>query len=220
MRKIVVLILVLLVIPTITDAQRGVKKGKGGCFCDAAAKKGAGLYTGLNTFAGFFAYKDAANTENTTGFGPGFHLGTNITKKISIEGGLNYYQLKNLQAPDEFNLSSSISYLDIPITIVYRIPNDNNGIIPYLAIGGVNNIVLKEERFLDSDLFETNKINQYEDFFIQAKAGLNIVVANKISLFTGLTLLKSIRSDNAIHSGNVYNFNMRYSLEAGFNYHF
>lgn len=220
MRKLILSFVVLLFISVNADAQRGVKKGKGGCFCDAAAKKGAGFYAGVNGFAGFFSYHEEKDLINPVSFGPGIQIGANINKNFSIESGFSYYQLKDLRPSNADPNRRSISYFDIPIVLIYRIPNDNNGIIPYLGIGGVNNIVYKTKVFANNDLIQEQKINNFEDFFVLGKAGMNFIVANKISLFSGLNIMINMRQPKNGLSKNIVNYNQRFSIEAGINYHF
>ena len=222
MKKRFVLLFIVMSILSTSYAQRGVKKGKGGCFCDAAAKKGEGFYLGLNGQASMFTFLSDFDIDNKTAISPGFQIGANINSKFSIESGINYFKLNKIESTTGDNVSKSIYYLDIPISLMFRFPNDNNGIIPYFAVGGVNNLVLRTDFFQPNDNSASSivKNRYYADFFVQAKGGINFVLSDNITFFTGLSYRRSIRPADAFLSASTINFQQAYSLEIGFNYHF
>lgn len=223
-RGILLLFLVSIVVfPAFAQQKKGIKRG-GNCFCDAAAKKNMGIYTGFNANFGLYSFHPDYKIRNKTALSPGWQFGVNITKNISFETGFSYTKLVKVDGPYESfaNMPSSYTYYDVPVSLIFRFPNDNNGLIPYIGIGGVNNFMKKVETFSPGQnvpLSSATNVNYY-DFFLQFKAGTNFVLSDHISIFGGFLYRRNVRPYNANEGTAHLNYNQLFSVESGINFHF
>ena len=202
-----------------TNAQRLYSKRKGNCFCDAASKKKGSWYISA-TFSPAMNYYDGdVKNENKTTLAPGLKFGTNISEKVSVQAGVDYYSITGVNRDDYFT-KGDFTYLDIPITFIFRFPNDKNGFIPYLGISGINNVHLKQHYYFDPDSGQTEDVNgfSYNTFYAGLHGGLYFVLKDNITFFTEINVRQSVAGLGKTEA--VDNYVNQAGLGLGFNIHF
>ncbi|MFZ5553897.1 MAG: hypothetical protein ACOZCO_12345 [Bacteroidota bacterium] len=216
-----ILFLYFFLYTTSSDAQRlySTRKGSGNCFCDAASKNKGSWYVSLTFQPAMNFYSGDVQNENKTTLAPGLKIGTNISKKVSVQSGVDYYSISGVNR-DDFYTKGDFTYLDIPVTFIIRFPNEKNGFIPYLGISGINNLHLKQRYYFDPDTGQTEIVNgiSYNTFYAGLHGGMFFVLKNNLSFFTEVNVRQSLAGMGK--TGAVDNYVNQAGLGLGFNFHF
>lgn len=202
-----------------TQRLYGTRKNSGNCFCDAMSKKKGGWYVSATFNPAMNYYSGDIKNENKTSLAPGLKIGTNITEKISVQAGADYYKIANVNR-DDFYTKGDFTYLDVPISFIFRFPNEKNGFIPYLGLSAINNIHLKQHYYFDPDTGNTEDVDglSYNTFYAGIHGGLYFVLKDNFTFFTEINARQSLAGIGKTES--VDNYVNQVGLGLGFNLHF
>jgi len=219
MKKLCVILFLILICVSTGTTQRLYSTRKGNCFCDAMSKNKGSWYVSAIFSPAMNYYDGDVKNENKTTLAPGLKFGTNISKKISVQGGVDYYKIGNVNR-DDFYTKGDFTYLDIPITFIFRFPNEKNGFIPYVGLSGINNLHLKQHYYFDPDTGNTSDLSKlsYNTFYAGLHGGLYFVLKDNFTFFTELNARQSLAGMGKTEL--VDNYVNQAGLGLGFNLHF
>lgn len=188
------------------------------CFCDAASKKAGNVYFLIKANGDAFTFGEGNFRFTTYTPGGGLRIGTNISEEISIQSGVDYFQLNHISTTGYYPYSDH-QMIEIPVDFVFRFPNEINRFTPYISLSAVNSIQAKGKYYQETDpLIAPKYTSGYSGFYAGIGGGILIQFSDQAALNFGFGWRQNLAALKESQNLEIYSHQI--GVQLGFQYHF
>ena len=197
-------------------SKRNGRTKQGNCFCNSGAKNKGAWYVGGVGKLGVSSY----NGSEKSSFPAGIHIGTNITKMLSMQLGASYSNVRDVTGPIGY-ATADYDFIDFSVDLIARFPNENNAIVPYVVLGVDNNYLFNTKLYPDAfkTTLDTKDELRYNASYLKLAGGVYFILSEKISVFTEPFYKKDIAEFSGVIDGRE-GYGHQFGIGLGINYHF